>query len=416
MKHLKKLLCGLLAAALMLCALPAAALAEGAPAQPTRTETLNITADTPLTDELDTEGWKWEPSGNGGTLTLQNCYIQVNSSGASSTSSAIYFDNGVKNVTIHLEGSNTLETTCEKSVHLITSAGGIDVTFTGAENASLNLAVPDSVTVSSYLFGISADSLVIKSGNITCNTDFCIVDAEVNIEGGSLTVDAGHMAGSDGIYSGGGNVNISGGTVNIHAGRDGIFIPGNGAFESGEQTVNITGGDVTIKADNPGEGAWGYGVYAKGVFIDTEGKVDIYGSDIALALPKENGKLDIKDMGEGSSISISEASPYKTIYVWYPDNTPVTIAPADYSAVDAAEAQAKALNAGDYKDFSAVTAALAAVDRNKNLLQQGEVDAMAQAILDAVAGLEKKPAPTPTPAPQAPAAGAGQKANPKTGV
>ena len=81
MKHLKKLLCGLLAAALMLCALPAAALAEGAPAQPTRTERLEITAETPLTDELDTEGWKWEPSGNGGTLTLQNCYIQVNSSG-----------------------------------------------------------------------------------------------------------------------------------------------------------------------------------------------------------------------------------------------------------------------------------------------------------------------------------------------
>ena len=48
MKHLKKLLCGLLAAALMLCALPAAALAEGAPAQPTRTERLEITAETPL--------------------------------------------------------------------------------------------------------------------------------------------------------------------------------------------------------------------------------------------------------------------------------------------------------------------------------------------------------------------------------
>ena len=65
-----------------------------------------------------------------------------------------------------------------------------------------------------------------------------------------------------------------------------------------------------------------------------------------------------------------------------------------------------------------MTAALAAVDRNKNLLQQSEVDAMAQAILDAVAGLEKKPAPTPTPAPapQVPAADAGRKANPKTGV
>ena len=62
------------------------------------------------------------------------------------------------------------------------------------------------------------------------------------------------------------------------------------------------------------------------------------------------------------------------------------------------------------------TAALAVVDRNKSLLQQGEVDAMAQAILDAISGLEKKPAPTPAPAPQVPDADAGQKANPKTGV
>ena len=56
MKHLKKLLCGLLAAALMLCALPAAALAEGAPAQPTRTERLEITKETPFTDKLAAEG------------------------------------------------------------------------------------------------------------------------------------------------------------------------------------------------------------------------------------------------------------------------------------------------------------------------------------------------------------------------
>ena len=414
MKHLKKLLCGLLAAALMLCALPAAALAEGAPAQPTRTERLEITAETPLTDELDTEGWKWEPSGNGGTLTLQNCYIQVNSSGASSTSSAIYFGNGVKNATIHLEGSNTLETTNDNNVYLISTDA--DVTFTGGEDASLNFVVPGSVMESSYLFGIFANSLAIKSGNITCNTAFCFVNYGLSIEGGSLTVDAGHMAGSDGIYSCAGNVNISGGTVNIHAGRDGIFIPGNGAFESGEQTVNITGGDVTIKADNPGEGARGDGIYAKNVIIDTNGKVTVYGSDVAIDLPKENGKADILNMGKGSSISVADTSTYGVFRVKYPDNTSVTIAPADYSAVDAAEAQAKALNAEDYKDFSAVTAALAAVDRGKNLLQQSEVDAMAQAILDAVAGLEKKPAPTPTPAPQAPAADAGRKANPKTGV
>ena len=87
--------------------------------------------------------------------------------------------------------------------------------------------------------------------------------------------------------------------------------------------------------------------------------------------------------------------------------------PADYTRVDAAIQQANALHAADYTDFSAVTAAVNAVDRTKSKAQQAEVDAMAQAILEAIAALEKKPAPAPAPAP---ADGAGQKQNPKTGV
>jgi len=61
--------------------------------------------------------------------------------------------------------------------------------------------------------------------------------------------------------------------------------------------------------------------------------------------------------------------------------------------------QAGGLLKGSTGAFSAVTAALAAVDRGKNLLQQSEVDAMAQAILDAVAGLEKSLRPHPHPPP-----------------
>ena len=146
--------------------------------------------------------------------------------------------------------------------------------------------------------------------------------------------------------------------------------------------------------------------------------MDIYGEKAAIYLNYENSKAEILNIGEVFSISSESACADDAIMAKFPDSSSVVIAPADYSAVDAAEAQAKALNAGDYKDFSAVTAALAAVDRGKNLLQQSEVDAMAKAILDVIAGLEEKPAPTPTPtpAPQAPAADAGQKANPKTGV
>ena len=69
---------------------------------------------------------------------------------------------------------------------------------------------------------------------------------------------------------------------------------------------------------------------------------------------------------------------------------------ADYSAVDAAIAKANALKKDDYKDFSAVEAAVNAVVRDKNITEQSEVDAMAQAIEDAIAALEKKQASVET--------------------
>ncbi len=69
---------------------------------------------------------------------------------------------------------------------------------------------------------------------------------------------------------------------------------------------------------------------------------------------------------------------------------------ADYTKVDAAIAKANALKKDDYKDFSAVEAAVKAVVRGKNVTEQSEVDAMAQAIEDAIAALEKKQASVET--------------------
>ena len=67
---------------------------------------------------------------------------------------------------------------------------------------------------------------------------------------------------------------------------------------------------------------------------------------------------------------------------------------ADYTKVDAAIAKANALKKDDYKDFSGVETAVKAVVRGKNITEQTEVDAMAKAIEDAIAALEKKPAST----------------------
>ena len=73
---------------------------------------------------------------------------------------------------------------------------------------------------------------------------------------------------------------------------------------------------------------------------------------------------------------------------------------ADYSKVDAAIAKANALNKDEYKDFSAVDAAVSAVVRGKPLSEQAAVDAMAKAIEDAIAALEKKSVETTVQLPQ----------------
>ena len=65
---------------------------------------------------------------------------------------------------------------------------------------------------------------------------------------------------------------------------------------------------------------------------------------------------------------------------------------ADYSETDKAIAKANALNPDDYKDFSAVDSAVNAVVRGKNITEQSEVDAMAKAIEDAIAALQYKDA------------------------
>ncbi|MED9938723.1 MAG: LPXTG cell wall anchor domain-containing protein [Gemmiger sp.] len=74
-------------------------------------------------------------------------------------------------------------------------------------------------------------------------------------------------------------------------------------------------------------------------------------------------------------------------FVWDANNIP-----ADYTAVDAAIGKVNALNKDEYKDFTAVEAAVNAVVRDKNITEQSEVDAMVKAIEDAIAALQYKDA------------------------
>ena len=73
----------------------------------------------------------------------------------------------------------------------------------------------------------------------------------------------------------------------------------------------------------------------------------------------------------------------------------LTLKDADYSKVEEAIAKAEALNKDEYTDFSKVDAAVKAVKRGLDITKQKDVDAMAAAINEALAALEKKEAVTP---------------------
>ncbi|MFR1114673.1 MAG: hypothetical protein ACLSEX_15445, partial [Blautia sp.] len=354
---------------------------ENAGEVPTRTEMLD-TVGMPATDMLDTEGWKWEPSEDGGTLTLKDCYIQ------SSSTQTLMME---KKIHLVLYGENTLETTSTSFAAMIsntshTNRNAIELTVSaGDESGSLNLVCATPSTTGNNPYGLAGKSLEIQSGNVYCNMNLCTISDDVIVKGGSLVVDCADTT-SDGIYTNSGDVTISGGTVNVNAGREGIFVPGINT-DGQKESVNILGGDVTINAPE------GDGILAKNIVVSTEEKVSVHGKDSALRIRKDGGKIEINKIGEGSSFTADEDGKYS---VFYPsestDTMTVTIAGADYSGVDAAIEKANGLNREDYKDFSGVEAAVGAVVEGKNLFEQETVNGYAQAIYDAIDALESKPA------------------------
>ena len=102
-------------------------------------------------------------------------------------------------------------------------------------------------------------------------------------------------------------------------------------------------------------------------------------------------KLNLSGGVRGSGYTNEDGS---DTYIQSDGNTFVkfTVYPADYTKVNEAITKANALNKDDYKDFSAVEAAIKAVVRGKNLDEQAAVDAMAKTIEAAIAALEYKDA------------------------
>lgn len=141
----------------------------------------------------------------------------------------------------------------------------------------------------------------------------------------------------------------------------------------------------------------GYPVFAsqtnliRGDYTKVEGAKAKVPADLSLYTDETAGVLQTLLNGINYNLSMDEQAQIDTLAQNIETAiTALTYREADYSKVDAAIAKAEALNKGDYKDFSAVETAVNAVVRGKNITEQAEVDAMAQAIENAIASLEKK--------------------------
>ena len=253
----------IVAIAVVLSTLPGNAMAaenEGA-MTPTRvqSETLNFTNEAA---ENEAEGWKWTPDpAGGGTLELENCYIQSEITGI------FYFDNITEqksDINIVLRGRNILETTSQVFNPMITAnpvsdgnAGYDKVNWIISEDGegSLETRTREPVQKDESPFAFGGNSITIKSGTITSLVAFCVIDEDFCVEDGCFNIETPeNVEINGGIYSNYGPVIISGGKVDINS-YIGIFIPAFGdkpLSEGGSQMVNISGGEVNIKSGYAG--------------------------------------------------------------------------------------------------------------------------------------------------------------------
>ncbi|MGX8852930.1 hypothetical protein [Amedibacillus sp. YH-ame10] len=342
----------------------------------TRTKTLDVSKIKESTDMLNTEGWKWVPSADGGILTLRNFHI------VSDSAEVLTFPNG--NVTIMLEGENTFSrknSSFNAMVGKEWSEGVLNLTIAaGTADGKLNILRPDTSIAESNPYGFASTTLTIKSGSIYSNTDFCLVLNDFSMEGGSLVIDSPNITDGNGVYSAGGNINVSGGNIDINTGVVGLYIAGN--LEA-EQKISITGGNVKIRS---GLAA----LYGKNITISTSGALDLQGGTTALYCSKEGGTLEIVSVGNDTILNGGK-KPY------LPEVTSggktVIIHDADYTEVNKLITEANALNP-DYftTSLANVEVAVADVVQGKNVLEQKMVNAYATAIKNAIDALKYKDA------------------------
>ena len=164
------------------------------------------------------------------------------------------------------------------------------------------------------------------------------------------------------------------------------MVIGSGSSSSTEDGIIINGGNISVSSQASETCAIYAGAYKKKNIIINGGNFTL-GGDYGIYAKQGNiyinkiGSLNYENVKNKDGV-VKVSSSYSSNQIIYND--------ADYSKVDEAIKEANNLNKDDYVDFSAVEEAISAVVRNKNILEQDEVDAMEKAIYDAINSLQLK--------------------------
>lgn len=283
-----------------------------------------------------------------------------------------------------------------------------------------------TLDISAYKVGIQLESgdLKVEHTDLRIKTKGNFANG-IRLKNGDCSISGGHMsieplepAGNYGIYLDKGSLAVTNAQIEFATKNEALWMGGSSGIriESSTLKADVTGEDVM------------------GAFSAQSGDLVISGgSDVTLSCLQcrfglysnckviiQDSKVVVEDTYEG----YRQQTPYplysydqpeilgnsRVILIHHPDTTPTNWntqerqpkveetavlltrdsenRTADYTKVDGAIAKAEALNPASYKDFSGVEAAVSAVERNKDVLQQEEVDEMARAIEAAIQALK----------------------------
>lgn len=259
----------------------------------------------------------------------------------------------------------------------------------------LSISGDSTVVTASGAYPVAGGVIEISGGSVTVNTTGGTAISGSNgvtISGGS-SVSASTTAAMSAIYSANGDIEFEGADTKVSASSalDSAIFTRNGSItlNAGEIEAKSAEGFAPVVARDSDEDE-DTGESTSSIKIGENFATG--GNIVATTVWKmdDNGNYYADTMLVPADTQLNEAGLLPEDYV--PEESEIVVEKlADYSAVDAAVAKAQSLYRGDYVNFDAVERALAAVEYGLGASHQAEVDAMAKAINDAIAGLQRIP-------------------------